>query len=93
MVLSMYYAMRNILYSCVACTIDTADMTDALILHTVFDLISEHALISGHPPFFEIKKKILIFFFFNFFFWRDPLIIISGPSHATIFGSSVLHPG
>ena len=28
---------------------------------TVFDLISEHALISGHPPSFEIKKKNLIF--------------------------------
>ena len=40
------------------------------ILHTVFDLISEHALISGHPPFFEIKKlKILIYFFSNFFFF------------------------
>ena len=61
---------------------------------TVFDLISEHALISGHPFFLKLKKKkSLIFFFLNFFFLRDPLIIISGPSHATIFGSSVLHPG
>ena len=24
----------------------------ALLMYTVFDLISEHALISGHPPFF-----------------------------------------
>ena len=24
---------------------------------TVFDLISEHALISGHPPFLKFKKK------------------------------------
>ena len=29
---------------------------------TVFDLISEHALISGHPPFF-----FLIFYYFQFF--------------------------
>ena len=35
-----------------------------LIRTTVFDLISEHALISGPPPFFEEKKKSLIFFFF-----------------------------
>ena len=57
---------------------------------TVFDLISEHALISGPPPplFFEILKKKIFFFFL-----RDPVIIISGPSHATIFGSSALHPG
>ena len=55
------------------------------VLITVFDLISEHALITEHPPFF--------FSFLNFFFFfRDPVIIISGPSHATIFGSSVLHP-
>ena len=31
--------------------------------HTVFDLISEHALSSGHPPFFVKKKKNLIFSF------------------------------
>ena len=62
--------------------------------HTVFDLISEHALISGPPPpFLKLKKKNLLIFFFFFFFFRDPVIIISGPSHATIFGSSVLHPG
>ena len=30
---------------------------------------------------------------FFFFFFLDPVIIISGPSHATFFGSSVLHPG
>ena len=52
---------------------------------TVFDLISEHALISKHPLFSSS--------FFNFFFERDPVIIISGPSHATTVGSSVLHPG
>ena len=39
----------------------------------VFDLISEHALISGHPPFFVLKKIIYIFFFFFFLI----LIIIS----------------
>ena len=61
-----------------------------VLLLTVFDLISEHALISGPPLFFEIKKKKKKIFFF---FFRDPVIIISGPSHATIFGSSVLHPG
>ena len=56
-----------------------------VIAYTVFDLISEHALISEHPLFSS---------FFNFFFERerDPVIIISGPSHATTFGSSVLHP-
>ena len=58
---------------------------------TVFDLISEHALITEHPPFFFF---FLFFFYFLFnFFFRDPVIIISGPSHATIFGSSDLHPG
>ena len=31
---------------------------------TVFDLISEHALISGHPPFFVKKKKNYYFYFF-----------------------------
>ena len=55
---------------------------------TVFDLISEHALISEPPLFFLNKKKKNLLFFF--FFFRDPVIIISGPSHATIFGSSVL---
>ena len=59
-------------------------------VHTVFDLISEHALISEPPLFvFNLKKKkkknSLIFL-------RDP-VIISGPSHVTIFGSTVLHPG
>ena len=63
------------------------------VIDTVFDLISEHALISG-PPFLKKKKNLFIFFyFFKSFFWRDPVIIISGPSHATIFGSRVLHPG
>ena len=31
--------------------------------YTVFDLISEHALISGHPPFFCIKKIIYLYFY------------------------------
>ena len=31
------------------------------IIYTVFDLISEHALISGHLPFFVLKKNLLIF--------------------------------
>ena len=61
---------------------------------TVFDLISEHALISEPPPFFlKFKKKNLLKKKIQIFFWRDPVIIISGPSHATIFGSSLLHPG
>ena len=34
--------------------------------YTVFDLISEHALISGHPPFFVLKKKYI--YIYNFFF-------------------------
>ena len=34
---------------------------------TVFDLISEHALISGHPPFFLQKNIILIFVLFLIF--------------------------
>ena len=33
-------------------------------IDTVFDLISEHALISGHPPFFEIKKKKSYYYYF-----------------------------
>ena len=59
--------------------------------HTVFNLISEHALISEHPLFFFF----FLFLFFSSFFLRerDPVIIVSGPSHATTFGSSVLHPG
>ena len=32
--------------------------TYLILTYTVFDLISEHALISEPPPFFEIKKKI-----------------------------------
>ena len=42
-----------------------------LLIHTVFDLIGEHALISGPPLFLKLKKKksfnfflFLIFFFF-----------------------------
>ena len=27
----------------------------------VFDLIIEHTLISGHPPFYEFKKKKILF--------------------------------
>ena len=47
---------------------------DSSILNTVFDLISEHALISGHPPFFVKKKKIFCFIIFyfninNYFKW------------------------
>ena len=59
--------------------------------HTVFDLISEHALITEHPPF----SFFFFFFKFKFFNFLDILssLFISGPSHATIFGSSVLHPG
>ena len=32
----------------------------SFFLYTVFDLISEHALISGHPPFFIILILIII---------------------------------
>ena len=59
-------------------------------MSTVFDLISEHALISEHPLSSSFFLNFLIFFFF---FERDPVIIMSGPSHATTFGSTVLHPG
>ena len=31
-----------------------------ILIYTVFDLISEHALISGHPPFFVLKLFIII---------------------------------
>ena len=31
-------------------------------IHTVFDLISEHALISGHPPFFFLIIILFLFF-------------------------------
>ena len=41
---------------------------------TVFDLISEHALISGQPPFFVLKK---IYFYNYFLFFILILIIIS----------------
>ena len=47
-----------------------------IMANTVFDLITEYALITELLP-----------------FSRDPVKIISGPSHATIFGSSVLHLG
>ena len=43
------------------------DQLSRLFIHTVFDLISEHALISGHPPFF-LLKKILIFLLFCILF-------------------------
>ena len=43
---------------------------------TVYDLISEHALISGNPPFFCIKKKKSIFCLI-FFIIILILIIIS----------------
>ena len=34
-------------------------------IYTVFDLIIEHALISGRPAFF-VKKNLFFFSFFNF---------------------------
>ena len=55
---------------------------------TVFDLISEPP-----PLFFNLKKKKNVIFCFKYFFFRGPVIIISGPSHVTIFGSTVFHPG
>ena len=39
---------------------------DSSILNTVFDLISEHAHVSGHPPFFVNKKKSFFLIIFNF---------------------------
>ena len=45
-----------------------------MFTNTVFDLISEHALISGHPQFFVNKKKIYLYFFIFFILI---LIIIS----------------
>ena len=53
---------------------------------TVFDLISEHALII-EPPFFIFYFFFILNFFILNLFFRDP-VIISGPSYATIFGSS-----
>ena len=49
-----------------------------MLVYTVFDLISEHALISGQPPFF-VFKKIYIFclLFFIFLFFILIIIIIS----------------
>ena len=38
-------------------------------VNTVFDLISEHALVSGHPPFFE-KKKIYIYIYIIIFYFN-----------------------
>ena len=45
--------------------------------YTVFDLISEHALISGHAPFFCIKKNLFFVLFIIFLFFILILIIIS----------------
>ena len=39
-------------------------MIDQKKPNTVFDLISEHALISGHPPFFVFKKSFYFIFLF-----------------------------
>ena len=47
----------------------SAEQCENSWLNTVFDLITEHALISGHPPFF--------FFFFFFLIFILILIIIS----------------
>ena len=44
---------------------------------TVFDLISEHALISGHPPFFVLKKNLFFLLFFNKNYFILIFIIIS----------------
>ena len=71
----------------------TPNWLNCHIKHTVFDLISEHALISEHPLFLLLFVIFLFYFYFLFLRERDHVIIISGPSHATTFGSSVLHPG
>ena len=39
------------------------------LMTTVFDLISEHALISGHPPFFIFFPNF--YFIFNFYFYLN----------------------
>ena len=44
---------------------------------TVYDLISEHALISGNPPFFVLKKKSFFFLIFIIIIKFLILIIIS----------------
>ena len=45
------------------------------IVITVFDLINEHALISGHPPFVFII--IIFIFIFNYYFILILIIISS----------------
>ena len=47
--------------------------------HTVFDLISEHALISGHPPFFVKKPQnnLFLLLFLIYLFYILILLIIS----------------
>ena len=62
------------------------------ILHTVFDLISEHALISGHPPY---KKKIYIYIFLLLFliFFIIILILIIISSDFREGNTSLLYAG
>ena len=55
-------------------SMDGKEVIVQCIVVTVFDLISEHALFSGHPPFFVITKNI---FYFIFVFVILILIIIS----------------
>ena len=52
-------------------------MCQSITKHTVFDLISEHALISGHPPFFEEIFFPIFYYFYLFLFFILILIIIS----------------
>ena len=61
-----------LLYNYILCIFNCGKMA-ATKITTVFDLISEHALISEPPLFFLIKKKNLNFFFFFFksFFERS----------------------
>ena len=35
--------------------------------HTVFDLVSEHAIISGHPHFFQFVFNVYYYFIFIIF--------------------------
>ena len=61
-------------------------------MYTVYDLISEHALISGHPRFFVKKKKKSIFYFICIFF-NTILILIIISSDFREGNTSLLYTG
>ena len=72
-------------------SIHSASLPQHANIITVFDLISEHALISGHPPVFFIKKTICFFFLIFFFFFSSILIIISSDFRES--NTSLLYTG